>query len=76
VWSVNDETMGSRVSGLLSVNDRSHKVVVRATGVGRYAIRTNADRPNLELVGAWVYSAQKDGLDVGHGFAGRFVKGV
>jgi hypothetical protein len=38
----------------------------RATGgVGRYAIRTAADRPNLELVGAWGHSAAEDGQDVG-----------
>ena len=45
---------------------KAYKVVVWATGgVGRYAIRTAADRPNLELVGAWVHSAAKDGQDVG-----------
>jgi 2,4-diaminopentanoate dehydrogenase len=54
------------MSGRPSANDRSYKVVVWATGgVGKYAIRTIANRPNLELVGAWVHSAQKDGQDVG-----------
>jgi hypothetical protein len=43
-----------------------YKVAVWATGgVGRFAIRTIVDRPNLELVGAWVHSARKDGEDVG-----------
>lgn len=46
--------------------DGTYRVVVWATGgVGRYAIRTVADRPNLELVGAWVHSASKDGADIG-----------
>jgi hypothetical protein len=54
------------MGGRPSANDRSYKVVVWATGgVGKYAIRTIANRPNLELVGAWVHSAQKDGQDVG-----------
>ena len=49
-----------------STTGKTYKVVVWATGgVGRYAIRTAADRPNLELVGAWVHSAAKDGQDVG-----------
>ncbi|MGO9354770.1 MAG: dihydrodipicolinate reductase, partial [Mycobacterium sp.] len=49
-----------------STTGKTYKVVVWATGgVGRYAIRTAADRPNLELVGAWVYSATKDGQDIG-----------
>ena len=42
------------------------KVAVWATGgVGRYAIRTIVDRPNMELVGGWVHSPQKDGQDLG-----------
>ncbi len=45
---------------------RRYKVIVWATGgVGRYAIRTVADRPNLELAGVWVHSAAKDGKDAG-----------
>src|SRR5260370_18051742 len=45
---------------------QTYKVAVWATGgVGRFAIRTVVDRPNLELVGAWVHSACKDGEDVG-----------
>ena len=45
---------------------QTYKVAVWATGgVGRFAIRTIVDRPNLELVGAWVHSAAKDGEDVG-----------
>ena len=42
------------------------RVVVWATGgVGRYAIRTIADRADLELAGAWVHSPAKDGQDAG-----------
>ena len=38
----------------------SYKVAVWATGgVGKYAIRTIADRPNLELVGVWVHSDEQ-----------------
>jgi hypothetical protein len=44
----------------------TYKVAVWATGgVGKYAIRTIADRPNLELVGVWVHSDSKDGKDAG-----------
>jgi hypothetical protein len=43
-----------------------YNVAVWATGgVGRFAIRTIVDRPNLELVGAWVHSVGKDGQDIG-----------
>src|SRR5208283_1434692 len=46
--------------------ERRYKVVVWATGrVGKLAIRTIADRPNLELVGVWVHSESKDGQDAG-----------
>ena len=44
----------------------SYKVAVWATGgVGKYAIRTIADRPNLDLVGVWVHSDDKNGKDAG-----------
>ena len=44
----------------------SYKVAVWATGgVGKYAIRTIADRPNLDLVGVWVHSESKHGKDAG-----------
>ena len=44
----------------------SYKVAVWATGgVGKYAIRTIADRPNLDLVGVWVHSNDKNGKDAG-----------
>ncbi len=44
----------------------SYKVAVWATGgVGKYAIRTIADRPNLDLVGVWVHSDSKNGKDAG-----------
>jgi hypothetical protein len=43
-----------------------YKVAVWATGgVGKYAIRTITDRPNLELVGVWVHSDSKHGKDAG-----------
>ncbi len=42
------------------------KVVQWATGgVGRAAIEGILDHPELELVGAWVHSADKQGVDVG-----------
>ena len=45
---------------------RRYKVVVWATGrVGKLAIKAIADRPNLDLVGVWVHSESKDGLDAG-----------
>lgn len=44
----------------------NYKVAVWATGrVGRLAIRSIADRPNLELTGVWVHSKSKDGQDAG-----------
>jgi 2,4-diaminopentanoate dehydrogenase len=46
--------------------EKTYKVVVWATGrVGKLAIRTVADRPNLELVGVWVHSESKEGQDAG-----------
>ena len=46
--------------------ERKYKVVVWATGrVGKLAIRTIADRPNLDLVGVWVHSESKEGQDAG-----------
>ena len=46
--------------------ESQYKVAVWATGgVGKYAIRTIADRPNLDLVGVWVHSDNKDGKDAG-----------
>lgn len=45
---------------------QTYKVAVWATGgLGRFAIRTIVDRPNLELVGGWVHSERKDGEDIG-----------
>jgi 2,4-diaminopentanoate dehydrogenase len=45
---------------------QTYKVAVWATGgVGRFAIRTIIDRPNLELAGAWVHSPHKAGQDIG-----------
>jgi hypothetical protein len=43
-----------------------YRVVGWSTGgVGRLAIRAVARRPDLELVGVWVHSAEKDGVDAG-----------
>jgi hypothetical protein len=43
-----------------------YRVVGWSTGgVGRLAIRAIARRPDLELVGVWVHSAEKDGVDAG-----------
>ena len=42
------------------------RVIQWATGgVGRAAIEGILDHPELELVGCWVHSKQKDGVDVG-----------
>ena len=47
-------------------NPEVYKVAVWATGgVGKYAIRTITDRPNLELTGVWVHSDEKKGRDAG-----------
>jgi len=43
-----------------------YRVVGWSTGgVGQLAIRAIARRPDLDLVGVWVHSAEKDGLDAG-----------
>ena len=42
------------------------RVVVWATGgIGSIAIRAIHQRPNLDLVGVWVHSPEKDGKDAG-----------
>jgi len=47
-------------------NGRVYKVIVWATGtIGKFAIRTITDRPNMELVGLWVHSPSKVGKDAG-----------
>jgi hypothetical protein len=44
----------------------TYRVIQWATGgVGRAAIEGVLDHPDLELVGCWVHSADKDGRDVG-----------
>ena len=44
----------------------TYRVVGWSTGgVGRLAVRAIARRPDLELVGVWVHSADKDGVDAG-----------
>ena len=43
-----------------------YRVVGWSTGgVGRLAIRAIVRRPDLDLVGVWVHSAEKDGVDAG-----------
>ncbi len=43
-----------------------YRVIQWATGgVGRAAIEGVLAHPDLELVGCWVHSADKDGVDVG-----------
>src|SRR5918994_2187266 len=52
------------------------RVIQWATGnVGRAAIEGVLDHPDLELVGCWVHSAEKDGVDVGT-LLGRDAVGV
>ena len=44
----------------------TYRVVGWSTGgVGKLAIRAIARRPDLELVGVWVHSEEKDGVDAG-----------
>jgi hypothetical protein len=55
---------------------RPVRVIQWATGnVGRAAIEGVLDHPDLELVGCWVHSADKDGTDVGT-LVGRDAVGV
>ncbi|KUH76467.1 dihydrodipicolinate reductase [Mycolicibacterium novocastrense] len=43
-----------------------HRVVVWSTGgIGSIAIRAISQRPDLDLVGVWVHSPDKDGKDAG-----------
>jgi hypothetical protein len=52
------------------------RVIQWATGgVGRAAIEGILDHPDLELAGAWVHSADKDGVDLGE-LVGRAPIGV
>ncbi|MEZ4331275.1 MAG: dihydrodipicolinate reductase [Myxococcota bacterium] len=52
------------------------RVIQWATGgVGRAAIEAVLDHPELELVGCWVHSAEKEGRDVGE-LVGRAATGV
>ena len=46
--------------------NRPIRVVVWATGgCGAIAIQALQERPDLELVGVWVHSPEKDGRDAG-----------
>ena len=50
----------------------THKVIQWATGqVGKSAVLGIAGHPDLELVGAWVHSAEKEGRDVGELCGGK-----
>jgi hypothetical protein len=47
-------------------SDRPLRIIQWATGsVGRYAIGAIAEDPGLELVGCWVHSESKEGIDAG-----------
>lgn len=48
------------------MTSKPHRVVVWSTGgIGSIAIRAIGRRPNLDLVGVWVHSPDKDGKDAG-----------
>jgi hypothetical protein len=48
------------------MKEGQHRVVVWSTGgIGSIAIRAIHQRPNLDLVGVWVHSPEKDGKDAG-----------
>src|SRR5258708_31945815 len=48
------------------MTEGQHRVVVWSTGgIGSIAIRAIRQRPNLDLVGVWVHSPEKDGKDAG-----------
>ena len=48
------------------MTEGKHRVVVWSTGgIGSIAIRAIHQRPNLDLVGVWVHSPEKDGMDAG-----------
>ncbi len=48
------------------MTDGKYRVVVWSTGgIGSIAIRAINERPNLDLVGVWVHSPEKDGMDAG-----------
>jgi 2,4-diaminopentanoate dehydrogenase len=48
------------------MTEGKHRVVVWATGgIGSIAIRAIQERDDLELVGVWVHSPEKDGMDAG-----------
>jgi hypothetical protein len=54
----------------------AYRLIQWATGAqGVESIRAVIDRPDLELVGGWVHSAEKDGMDLGV-IAGRDPIGV
>jgi 4-hydroxy-tetrahydrodipicolinate reductase len=50
----------------MSAERRAYRVAQWATGnIGRYALRMLIEHPQFELVGVWVHSPEKVGLDAG-----------
>ena len=48
------------------MTEGQYRVAVWSTGgIGSIAIRAIHERPNLDLVGVWVHSPEKDGMDAG-----------
>lgn len=48
------------------MSENTHRVVVWSTGgIGSIAIRAIHERPDFDLVGVWVHSPEKDGMDAG-----------
>src|SRR4051812_2965452 len=48
------------------MNDHAYRVIQWASGgVGQAAMEGVLDHPELELVGCWVHSSRKDGMDIG-----------
>ena len=47
------------------IADKQRVVVWSTGGIGSIAIRAITQRPNLDLVGVWVHSPDKDGKDAG-----------
>ena len=70
------EKRAPRFEGRVSARAVTLRVIQWATGgVGRAAIEGILDHPELELVGCWVHSDDKDGRDVGE-LIGRAPIGV
>ena len=69
-------TGDSKMAGHRKQHQPRQRVVQWSTGgVGAIAVRVLAERPDLELVGVWVHSAEKAGRDAGE-IAGGSAIGV